>query len=75
MKIGERGMKIYFEPLELKANHTLNIAHEGFSNAVFHNVLVRLEYEGHTGLGEASPFFIYGENQRTVLAALENRFF
>ncbi|MBN2288795.1 MAG: dipeptide epimerase [Candidatus Glassbacteria bacterium] len=64
-------MEISYEPLELRVRNTLNIAHEGFSDDVFHNVLVRLEHEGVTGLGESAPFFIYGENQRTVLAALE----
>lgn len=64
-------MRISYEPLELRVKHTLNIAHGGFSGDVFHNVVVRLEHEGFTGLGEAAPFFIYGENQRTVLAALE----
>jgi L-Ala-D/L-Glu epimerase / N-acetyl-D-glutamate racemase len=64
-------MRISYEPLELRSNHSLDIAHEGFSGDVFHNVLVRIEHEGIIGLGEAAPFFIYGENQRTVLAALE----
>ena len=64
-------MRISYEPLELKAKHTLGIAHQGFSGDVFNNVVVRLEHEGLTGLGEAAPFFIYGENQRTVPAALE----
>ena len=64
-------MKISYEPLELKVKQNLNIAHEGFSGDVFHNVALRLEHEGITGLGEAAPFFIYGENQQTVLAALE----
>jgi len=64
-------MRMSCEPLELKVNHVLNIAHEGFSGEVFHNMVVRLEHEGVTGLGEAAPFYIYGENQRTALAALE----
>ncbi|MBN2289653.1 MAG: dipeptide epimerase [Candidatus Glassbacteria bacterium] len=65
-------MRISYEPMELRASHSLDIAHEGFSGNVFHNVLVRIEYEGIIGLGEAAPFFIYGENQRTSMAAMES---
>jgi L-alanine-DL-glutamate epimerase-like enolase superfamily enzyme len=35
-----------------------------------YNVLVRLEHDGLTGLGEAAPSAYYGENRATVQAAL-----
>jgi len=64
-------MKISFEPVELRCRHTFNIARKELSGDVFKNVIVKLEYDGLTGWGEAAPSLIYGENQRTVMAALE----
>ncbi|HUU27903.1 MAG TPA: dipeptide epimerase [archaeon] len=67
-------MKISFEPVDLHTRHTFKIAREEFIGGgdVFGTVIVRLEHEGLTGWGEAAPFFIYGENQRISLAALES---
>jgi len=64
-------MKISFEPVTLTARHTFKISRKEVSGDVFDNVIVKLEYEGLTGWGEAAPFVIYGENQTTTLAALE----
>jgi L-Ala-D/L-Glu epimerase len=65
-------MKLSFEPVDLIARHTFKIAIEELSGDVFKNVIVRLEHDGVTGWGEAAPFFIYGENQAIVMAALES---
>lgn len=64
-------MKISWELIGLFPRHTFKIAREEMTGDRFDNVIVRLEHEGVTGWGEAAPFFIYGENQRTVIAALE----
>ena len=57
--------------MELKARFDFKIAHDTVSTEVFRNVVVRLEHEGLSGLGEAAPFEIYGENHHTVIAALK----
>lgn len=64
-------MKISYEVVHLKAKHVFKIAREELEGDQFDNVIVRLEHDGLTGWGEAAPFVIYGENHRTVLAALE----
>ncbi|MBW7997609.1 MAG: dipeptide epimerase [Candidatus Glassbacteria bacterium] len=64
-------MKISWEPISLTTKHTFKIAREELTGDRFDNVIVRLEHEGIVGWGEAAPFFIYGDNQRTVIAALE----
>ena len=64
-------MKISYEVVHLKAKHTFKIAREELEGDQFDNVIIKLEHDGLTGWGEAAPFVIYGENHRTVLAALE----
>ncbi|OGG05931.1 MAG: hypothetical protein A3F83_05010 [Candidatus Glassbacteria bacterium RIFCSPLOWO2_12_FULL_58_11] len=64
-------MKFSYEPVCLKPKHTFKIAREEVEGDKFENVIIRLEHEGVTGWGEAAPFLIYGENQATVVAALE----
>lgn len=64
-------MKLSYEPVDLHTRHTFRIAIESMQGDVFGNVIVKLEHEGVTGWGEAAPFFIYGEDRGTVLAALE----
>lgn len=62
-------MRLSHEPLELVTAFEFRIA---VSTARGHaNTLVRVEHEGLTGLGEASPSHCYGENRRLVEAALE----
>ena len=64
-------MKISYEVVHLKAKHVFKIAREELEGDQFDNVIIKLEHDGLTGWGEAAPFVIYGENHRTVLAALE----
>ena len=64
-------MKISYEVVHLRAKHAFKIAREELEGDRFDNVIVKLEHDGLTGWGEAAPFVIYGENHRTVLAALE----
>lgn len=64
-------MRLEYEPVDLHAKYTFNIANQDVSRDVFKNMIVRLESNGNIGLGEAAPFEIYGENQKTVRAALE----
>lgn len=63
-------MKLSIQPVELTARHALTIANHTIGN-LFRNVVIKLEYDGQSGLGEAAPFMIYGENQHTVIAVLE----
>ena len=64
-------MKLSYETVELRAKHDFKIANQSVCADIFRNVVIRLEHEGLTGWGEAAPFVIYGENQETVLAALQ----
>jgi L-Ala-D/L-Glu epimerase len=64
-------MKISWEPVSLATRHTFKIARENLGGETFDNVIVRLEHEGVEAWGEAAPFFIYGDNQQIVIAALE----
>jgi L-alanine-DL-glutamate epimerase-like enolase superfamily enzyme len=62
-------MRLTHEPLPLETAFEFRIS-VGASSA-HANTLVRIEHDGITGLGEASPSHYYGENQRLVEAALE----
>lgn len=62
-------MKLTWEPVELRLTHTFTISRS--STDVAGNVLVRLEHDGVVGLGEAPASKYYGQDQETVLAALE----
>src|SRR5262245_36490091 len=62
-------MRLTHEPLSLETAFEFRIS-VGASSA-HANTLVRIEHDGITGLGEASPSHYYGENQRLVEAALE----
>lgn len=62
-------IQLHFEPLHLKTAHPFGIA---YGTAVdTHNVLVRLEYEGYEGLGEAAPAEYHNETEETVAAVLK----
>jgi L-alanine-DL-glutamate epimerase-like enolase superfamily enzyme len=62
-------MRLSHEPLDLATAFEFRIA---VSTAKGHaNTLVRIEHEGLTGLGEASPSHYYGETRRLVEAALD----
>ncbi len=64
-------MKLSYELVELSAKYPFNIANKDVCGSVFRNVIVRIECEGLVGWGEAAPFEIYGENQKTVISALQ----
>jgi L-alanine-DL-glutamate epimerase-like enolase superfamily enzyme len=56
--------------LDLRLRHTFRIA-RGASD-VRRNVLVELEHEGRTGLGEAAPILRYHEDQDSAAHAVES---
>ena len=63
-------MKLSHQPLPLETVFEFRIAHTG-ARLGRENVLVRIEHDGHTGLGEAAPSHYYGENRPLVEAALQ----
>jgi L-alanine-DL-glutamate epimerase-like enolase superfamily enzyme len=62
-------MKLTHEPLPLETVFEFRIALGARSR--YPNTLVRIEHDGLTGLGEASPAHYYGENEALVKAALD----
>ncbi len=64
-------MKWTHEPLVLETLFEFRIAHHGPRRG-HENVLVKVEHEGVTGLGEAAPSHYYGENRALVEIALES---
>jgi len=62
-------VRLSVERLELSTAFEFRITHGGGRG--HDNTLVRIEHEGVTGLGEASPAHYYGENRALVEAALE----
>lgn len=62
-------MRLTHEPLELETRFDFRIAHG--SHRAYRNTLVRIEHEGITGLGEASPAHYYGETPAMVALALD----
>jgi L-alanine-DL-glutamate epimerase-like enolase superfamily enzyme len=63
-------MRTTREPLALATVFEFRIAHAG-ARLGRENVLVRLEHDGVTGLGEAAPSHYYGENRALVEAAID----
>ena len=63
-------MRITHEPLALETTFEFRIAHTG-ARLGRENVLLRLEHDGLTGLGEASPSHYYGENRALIETALD----
>ncbi len=61
-------LKVSFEPLDLPLQNPFGISRR--TTTVARNVLVRVEWEGLIGLGEAAPNAYYGESQESVLAWL-----
>jgi L-alanine-DL-glutamate epimerase-like enolase superfamily enzyme len=61
-------MELTAEPLNLKLATPFRIA-RGVQHEA-HNILVRLEADGLTGLGEAAPKSYYGETRESALAAV-----
>lgn len=62
-------MRLVHEPLHVETAFEFRIAHG--AKRGHENTLVRIEHEGVTGLGEASPSHYYGETPRMVEAALD----
>jgi len=61
-------VRLSVERLDLSTAYDFRITHGGGRS--HGNTLVRLEHEGLTGLGEASPAHYYGESRALVEAAL-----
>src|SRR5512139_2179876 len=61
-------MRLTLEPLDLETTFEFRIAVGG--RKAYRNLLVRLEHDGITGLGEAAPAFYYGESRELAEAAL-----
>lgn len=62
-------MRLAAEPLELRTRYEFRIAHGAHQR--YRNVLVRLEHDGVTGMGEGSASHYYGETYETMRVALE----
>lgn len=62
-------MRLTHEPLPLETTFEFRIAVG--ARRTYENTLVRIEHDGVTGLGEASPSHYYGETPRMVAAALD----
>jgi L-alanine-DL-glutamate epimerase-like enolase superfamily enzyme len=61
-------MKLNYRPYELQLKHTFTVA--GNSRNTTPVVLTEIEYEGHTGYGEASMPPYLGESQESVIKFL-----
>ncbi|HEY9784277.1 MAG TPA: dipeptide epimerase, partial [Candidatus Obscuribacterales bacterium] len=64
-----KSIALSFQPLSLTTTHPFGISY-GTSEKT-HNVLVKLDFEGLTGLGEAAPAEYHNESEHTVQAVLE----
>lgn len=63
-----KSIELTFENLDLTLAHPFGISYG--TSATSHNVLVKLHFEGHVGLGEASPASYHSESIATVNAVL-----
>jgi L-alanine-DL-glutamate epimerase-like enolase superfamily enzyme len=61
-------MKMTITPLTLRTKHEFKIARGGNTN--WQHLVVRLEHDGRTGLGEVAATAYYGESAATARAAL-----
>lgn len=61
-------MRLSVEALELRTRYAFRIAHG--SQQSYRNVLVRIEHDGITGIGEGSASHYYGETYETMVDAL-----
>ncbi len=66
--IGNGKMKLSFRPYELQLIHTFTVASNSRNTTPV--VLTEIEYEGHTGYGEASMPPYLGESQESVIKFL-----
>lgn len=65
---GGKGMRLSFEPYELKLRHTFTVS--SYSRKTTPGVQVRIDYEGYTGYGEASMPPYLGQTVESVCAFL-----
>lgn len=65
---GTSRMKISFAPYELQLRHTFTVS--SYSRKTTPGVQVRIDYEGHTGYGEASMPPYLGQSVETVTSFL-----
>ena len=61
-------MQIDARPIDLRLTTPFRIS-RGVQN-VASNAIVQINFNGHTGYGEAAPDEFYGENVETVLACI-----
>lgn len=62
-------MKLTWEPVDLRLRHTFAISRSSMD--VARNVIVYLQHDGITGIGEAPPSEYYGQDRDTVISALD----
>jgi L-alanine-DL-glutamate epimerase-like enolase superfamily enzyme len=63
-------MEMSFEPLVLRTKHPFGISYGTTTDST--NVLVKLRYEGHEGVGEGSPVEYHNESPSTAMAVLKD---
>ncbi|MBS1990337.1 MAG: dipeptide epimerase [Cyanobacteria bacterium SZAS LIN-3] len=63
-----KNISFTYAPLDLTTAHPFGISY-GTSSAT-RNVLVKLSFEGHIGLGEAAPASYHSEKRETVMSVL-----
>lgn len=61
-------MRLTFETLRLRTRHDFRISHG--AHREYRNLLVKIEHEGITGLGEASASHYYGETPELIEQAV-----
>ena len=67
-RVKSSAIELSFEPLVLKTKHPFGISYGTASD--HENILVRLRYGEHEGLGEAAPVDYHNETNSTALALL-----
>lgn len=63
-------IQLTFEPMVLRTKHPFGISYGTTTDST--DILVRLQYEGYEGLGEASPVEYHNENEHTAKAVLQH---
>lgn len=58
---------LVLEPLDLRTRHVFGLSRG--AEQVFHNLLVRVRWQGHEGLGEMAPSAYYGERAELCRAS------
>jgi L-Ala-D/L-Glu epimerase len=60
--------ELVLEPLDLRTRHVFGLSRG--AEQVFHNLVVRIRWQGLEGLGEVAPSAYYGERAETCRASL-----